>query len=70
MNEPLIKGKKYKIILTGVQEGEWKNDGFLISGSKKQREITATPIPGKSHVLSYYVNKNKVFTHSFKVNER
>ena len=70
VNEPLIKGKKYKIILTGVQEGEWKNDGFLISGSKKQREITATPIPGTSHVLSYYVNKNKVFTHSFKVNER
>ena len=67
MDEPLIKGKKYKIILTGVQEGEWKCDGFSISGSKKQREITAIPISGKSHVLSYY---EKVFTHSFKVNER
>lgn len=72
VNEPLIIGKQYRIILTGVQEpeGEWKCDGFSISDSKKQKEITATPISGKNHVLSYYVNNNKVFTHSFKVNKR
>lgn len=72
VNEPLILGKQYRIILTGVpeQEGEWKCDGFSISGSKKQKEISATPILGKNHVLSYYVNNNKVFTHSFKVNKQ
>lgn len=72
VNEPLIIGKQYRITLTGVleQEVEWKCDGFSISGSKKQKEITVTPISGKNHVLSYYVNNNKVFTHSFNVNKR
>lgn len=60
-------GKPYKVRITGVNSGEWKVDGFVMTGNKKGTETLIEPEKKGVAYLSYYVNGNKVYTQKFKI---
>lgn len=59
--------KPYKVRISGANGGEWKVDGFVMTGNKKGIETLITPEKKGVAYLSYYVNGKKVYTQKFKI---
>lgn len=60
-------GKPYKVKISGANGGEWKVDGFVLTGNKKGTETLITPEKKGVAYLSYYVNGKKVYTQKFNI---